>query len=89
MELYRHKLIVTIITEDPRPGSVAATIEAGIASLPVVNNFQPVFDVVPIDNETKTFEVSEQPFGGEPDNLTEIRQHDDWVNGEVYPLLIG
>jgi hypothetical protein len=76
------------INRDDYAASVAATTDAGLsdgASNHPKGKFY-VTNAEPAGNEPKSFDIPDEPYDGEPDNDQEMREHDDWMNNEVYTL---
>lgn len=89
MQVYVHSIIVSVVTLDPNPASVAVTVDT------LINDHQPKHPKARIlatnsnaaDGSSSREVIPDEPFDGQPDNDTEMQQHDDWVNTHVYTLL--
>ena len=89
MTLYVHKIIVTVVTTDANPASVAVRVDNAINVSDQWGLIARVSDSNAATSSIfpKTVEVPDEPFDGKPDNDAEMLTHDAWVNEHLYSLL--
>jgi hypothetical protein len=80
------KVLVTVVTTDTNPASVVASVDAALSSLTSSKHRIYLTSGSAVGNDPTEHEIPDEPYGGEPDNLDEIRKHDDWMNNYVCPL---